>query len=146
MRFDLFEQIAVWEMHVPEIDPEIGGFRWTGPADETTLEFPVLRDRALEIRVDVGVVLVPGGLAGLRLSINGQPADVDVSEQAEKGWRLTAIARPAAEPDGLPYVQLVVSGILMARPSDVGASEDRRRLGAALRRWVEIRPLESGRE
>jgi glycosyltransferase involved in cell wall biosynthesis len=73
LRFNIDHQLGGFEWHPPEQHGQLGSFRWSGPSRMSSLEFPVLRDRDLAMRLHAPWHLQCDLSQDLRLAVDGEP-------------------------------------------------------------------------
>jgi len=133
VRFDIDGQLGGFEWHPPEQHDQIGSVRWSGPSRMSSLEFPVLRDRDLTMRLHVPWHFQRDLSQDLKLAVDGEPVEWRID-----GGSLITAALPA-KAGGCQPLRITLQIRRTQRPADLGNSEDRRWLGIAVN-WVEFSP------
>jgi hypothetical protein len=128
--------------HLPEISPELGFIRWSGPGTQSTLDFPLAHHNDLLIQFRILTALAPDILESLRLTVNDQP--IRLSRRPDPAGagaiifqgripRATLQRRP-----GFTRLAFEVNRTLSPQTLDPH-SPDERRLGV-LFNWIDIYP------
>lgn len=138
-RFTLDAQLQGFELYEPERDENLGNLRWTGPATDSHLCFPIFRASGLRLRMHICVHLQNDLARDVWLSCDGVRLESTVEEAADHGWLLSAVVPGggASEP-----LRLVLHTARTIRPLDLEINEDRRWLGVAVN-WIEFEPLDA---
>ncbi len=135
LRFSLEEQLGGFEWHPPEQHEQFGLIRWSGPSRMSSLEFPVLRDRDLTMRLHMPWNMQRDISQDLKLTVDGEPVEWRIEDASV----ITAIL--PAKPGACRPLRITLLVRRTERPVDLGRSPDRRRLGIAVN-WVEFSPAE----
>jgi hypothetical protein len=140
-RFSLDDQLAGYEWYYLERDPKWGSFRWSGPSRISTLEFPVARDQALEIRLHVIGHFQRDLLRDVELLVNGQRVRT-AAETTEGGTSILRGLSPSASADAFRRqgTEVTLQVARTQRPIDLRINDDPRSLGVAVN-WVEFSPV-----
>jgi hypothetical protein len=136
-RFTLDAQIEGFEFHGLERDETYGTFRWTGPATESNLEFPIARQSGLRLRMQIFSHVQCDPARDIWLSCDGVRLEGAMEKQADPRWLLSAVVPPG---DAMEPLRLILHTARTIRPFDLEAGEDRRWLGVAVN-WFEFEPL-----
>ena len=134
LRFNIDNQLGGFEWHPPEQHEQLGSVRWSGPSRMSSLEFPVLRDRDLTMRLHVPWHFQHDLSQDLKLAVDAEPLE----------WRIDGPIVTAALPkkaEASRPLRITLQVQRTQRPFDLGNSDDRRRLGIAVN-WVEFAPAE----
>lgn len=137
-RFTLDDQLAGFDFHAVERDETYGSFRWTGPAAESHLEFPVTHPSGMRLRMHIFCHLQEDPLRDIWLSSDGVRLESHVEATADGHWMLTA-AIPPGSPD--EPLRLAIHVARTIRSIDLGGNQDRRWLGVAVN-WIELAPVD----
>lgn len=135
VRFNIDDQLGGFEWHRPEQDEQLGSVRWSGPSRMSSLEFSVLRDRDLTMRLHVPWHFQRDLSQDLKLAVDGEPVE----------WRIDGAiitAEVAAKAGAMQPLRITLQVRRTQRPADLGGSDDRRWLGIAVN-WVEFSPAET---
>jgi glycosyltransferase involved in cell wall biosynthesis len=140
-RFFLDDQLAGFEWHAVEHHEKWGSLRWSGPCQTSTLEFPLLWDQALAIRIHILWHVQRSLPDDVELLVNGEAVHVFV-EATEEGTTMLGVvlAAPVAGVSSERGLQL---SLHVARTQQPPAPTDRRWLGVAVN-WIEFSPLSAG--
>jgi glycosyltransferase involved in cell wall biosynthesis len=106
-RFTLDGQLQSFELYEPEQDENLGTFRWTGPATDSHIYFPIARSSGLRLRLHICVHLQNDLARDVWLSCDGVRLQSTVEETADRGWLLSAVVPggDATEPLGSPLAR-----------------------------------------
>jgi glycosyltransferase involved in cell wall biosynthesis len=138
-RFTLDDQFAVFDFHDLERDETFGTFRWTGPAAESHLEFPVTHPSGMRLCMHIFCHLQNDPARDIWLACDGVRVEVAVEPTADGHWLLTAALPPG---NGRAPLRLAIHVARTVRPIDLEINEDRRWLGVAVN-WIELSPLDA---
>jgi hypothetical protein len=138
-RFTLDAQLQGFDLYEPERDENLGNLRWTGPATDSHLHFPIFRASGLRLRMHICAHLQNDLARDVWLSCEGVRLESTVEETADRGWLLSAVVPGggASEP-----LRLTLHTARTIRPFDLEINEDRRWLGVAVN-WIEFEPLDA---
>jgi hypothetical protein len=128
-----------WEM---EDHPQFGAFRWTGAGERSTIELPIRLDRRMAVRICVLATMLDQSIRDLTLEAHGAAIPTRLARAANGTWIVSGEINPSDQDSFVPYVQLAIRAAA-ARPADIGANDDQRRLGVAVS-WIELVPLDRG--
>jgi hypothetical protein len=78
----------------------------------------------------------------LTLEAHGAAIPTRLARAANGTWIVSGEINPSDQDSFVPYVQLAIRAAA-ARPADIGANDDQRRLGVAVS-WIELVPLDRG--
>ena len=136
-RFDMATQAMPFEWHELERDGQ-SIFRWTGPSSSATIDLPVIFDRDLLVRIQVAAMVRPELVDSIRLSMHGQPLDVQIDRSQPLFALVTKLRRSEIAESSRDFG--ITIDVPVTRPIDFGLGEDRRWLGVAIA-WIEVSPL-----
>ncbi len=134
LQFGVEDQRAPHEWHAIELDSARRPFRWTGPAPRAFLDYPIVRDRDLDVRLHLRAVTreVADRLA---VRIDGHTMPTRRVENADGTFHVEF--RAGAHPGAHLNIELDV--MRTVRPSEAGINADMRALGVAVWR-CEVTP------
>jgi glycosyltransferase involved in cell wall biosynthesis len=136
-RFTLDGQIVNFDFYDIERDEAFGSFRWTGPATESHVEFPVTHPSGMSLRMHIFCHVQNDPAHDIWIACDGVRAEDAVEATGDGHWLLTATIPPRNPHQPLRFAIHVAR---TARPVDLGVNEDRRWLGVAIS-WIELSPL-----
>jgi glycosyltransferase involved in cell wall biosynthesis len=138
-RFTLDAQIEGFEFNGLECDQVWGTYRWTGPAIESHLEFPISHPSPLRLRMHIIGHLQNDPARDIWLTCDGERLESALEATADRHWLLTAVIPPGNEHEPL---RLAIHAARTIRPVDLDSNEDHRWLGVAVN-WIEFSPLDA---
>lgn len=124
-----------------EVNPDHGVYRWSGPHNMATLDFPLAAGSDLKIKLEILMALSQSVLDTLELEIEGARIPLKLSQNPSGTLTYEGVIPAAvlAQAGGLAPLALKVKETLTPGSVYLG-NPDKRRLGFALKK-VEITPL-----
>jgi len=142
-RFTMDDQTEGFEFHGLERGAAFGTLRWTGPATQSNLCFPISRSSTLRLRMAIFCHVQNDPARDIWFCCDGVRLESALEETATGQWLMTAMVPPGEAQEPL---RLVLHTARTIRPFDLDFNNpDRRWLGVAVN-WIEFSPLDNPAE
>jgi hypothetical protein len=127
--------------YLPDLDPNNGYGRWSGPGEVSTLHFSVAKTSDLDLSFCVMVAIANEVMRSLQVRVDGVPIHLKRHHDVQQGMIFQGEIAQASLQPALPYLEIQFSVSRTYYPAEIDPDNpDPRRVGIMLN-WVKITPV-----